>query len=944
MNPMNQMTQTNPTTDMNGMEMQLDTVLYSISNVSNSEIMAQNEIYRAERTKLCNAIKQCHNLLYSNCSVVGTKAQNDIMRILSLVILRPYFVGNYPEIVDRYNVAQLAQNISNEKMNKYRLYCADLMSLAKKDAPLNEWRNFVSQFLVHVLPNIYCENDSKFACNDEKTIIQIIEVLSSLDISAQFVDAYSTTCGDIYEAFRAYGGGKGGSKELGQYFTPRNLIHIIIAGTMFGKYICAQLTSNILAYDCCAGTAGLLTRLFQYCNQAGCPILPSNIYGCETEPDTIKFGALSVLLTSQRYNPNIIKCDSLCQNPFLFTKKCNVIFTNPPFGTKMTYTDLQSKFNDYKAKHGYESSGVRFEDIYPIQVNNGACLFIQHCVYMLEAGGICAVVLPDGELFIRKSFQKFRKWLCDTVCIQQIVKVPAGVFEHAGVKTNVLIFTKTGPTTKLEYIKTNKECSVVQYMFSVDYARIVAQGYSFDVSSYVEAPAQNASSVPLVELRDILVDCPTTHTIKTEDRVDGEFEYYSCSKHASTSNEYHYSGEHLIQASKGSIVEALFYTQKPFAVSYNLIISSIRPDKRECVSLAYVYAFLKFNRQLIKISGSGPPTINKETYYSIKIPLPSLEVQLQVVQHVSQLEENSKTIQLRIEQLKMEEEMYKKYAYVADLQEICRTSSVEKTLAELCEIKIGGTPRRDTPSYWENGVHPWVSIRELDNNIIYNTKERITDLGVNDSSVKLIPAQTILFSFKLSIGKMAISGCNLYTNEAIAGLIIREDTGLPINMQYLYYYLKELHTFNASGCIGGGSLNKDSLSKLVIRVPKEEAVVQKCIEIYKRKDEHLKELGARMEAGSAQMEELVELGRHVINALCIAPSQVGGEDSTVSLAEDSTVVQTEDSTVAPATLTEDSTVSPATLTEDSTVAPTIKIVPRKKKVVKKTASAETNNK
>lgn len=910
----------------------MDTILYSVSNALNTDLANQNELYRAERTKLCNAIKQCHNLLYSNCSVVGTKAQNDIMRILSLVILRPYFVGNRAEIVDRCNATQLAQNISNEKMNKYKLFCADLMSLAKKDAPLNEWRNFVSQFLVHVLPNIYCENDSKFACNDEKTIIQIIEVLSSLDISAHFIDAYSTTCGDIYEAFRAYGGGKGGSKELGQYFTPRHLIHIIIAGTMFGRYISTQLQNNISAYDCCAGTAGLLTRLFQYCNQSGCPILPSSIYGCETEPDTIKFGALSVLLTSQQYNPNIIKCDSLCQNPFLFTKKCNVIFTNPPFGTKMTYTDLQSKFNDYKAKNGFDTYDVAFEDIYPVKVNNGACLFIQHCVYMLETGGICAVVLPDGELFIRKSFQKFRKWLCDTVCIQQIVKVPAGVFEHAGVKTNVLIFTKVGLTTKLEYIKTNKECTMMQYMFSVNRDQIVKAGYSFDVTSYMEAPAQTVTSaVPMVELRDILVDCPTTHTIKTEDRKDGEYEYYSCSKYASTSNEYHYSGEHLIQASKGSILDALFYTKKPFAVSYNLIISQVLPEKRDLVSLKYVYAFLKFNRQLIKISGSGPPTINKETYYSIAIPLPSVETQMQIVEHLSQLEENRRTIQLRIDQLQMEEEMYKKYAYVAELQAIHSNNCVVKTLIEVCEINIGGTPRRDTPSYWENGVHPWVSIREMENNIIYNTKERITDLGVSESNVKLIPANTILFSFKLSIGKMAISGCDLYTNEAIAGLIIRNNPELPVDMTYLYYYLKELSSFNASGCIGGGSLNKESLSKLIIRVPKEEADMQKCVEIYKLKNEHSKQIGARIESESERMNELMELGRHIINALCTYTP---------------TATLTEDSTVAPnATLTEDSTVEPnATLAEDSTVEPSIKITPRKKKVTNKVVAPETNNK
>lgn len=50
-------------------------------------------------------------------------------------------------------------------------------------------------------------------------------------------------------------------------------------------------------------------------------------------------------------------------------------------------------------------------------------------------------------------------------------------------------------------------------------------------------------------------------------------------------------------------------------------------------------------------------------------------------------------------------------------------------------------------------------------------KRKITDLGVQNSSVKLFAKDTILFSFKLSIGKTAIVGNPLYTNEAIAGIL-----------------------------------------------------------------------------------------------------------------------------------------------------------------------------
>ena len=79
-------------------------------------------------------------------------------------------------------------------------------------------------------------------------------------------------------------------------------------------------------------------------------------------------------------------------------------------------------------------------------------------------------------------------------------------------------------------------------------------------------------------------------------------------------------------------------------------------------------------------------------------------------------------------------------------------------MGEVCKFDIGGTPSRRINEYYENGNNLWISVRELNGGYIYDTKEKITDLGVKKSSVKLFTKDTILFSFKLSIGKTAIVG------------------------------------------------------------------------------------------------------------------------------------------------------------------------------------------
>ena len=65
---------------------------------------------------------------------------------------------------------------------------------------------------------------------------------------------------------------------------------------------------------------------------------------------------------------------------------------------------------------------------------------------------------------------------------------------------------------------------------------------------------------------------------------------------------------------------------------------------------------------------------------------------------------------------------------------------------------IGGTPSRDKPYYWD-GENPWVKISDMTDKFISATEENISDEGISESSVKLLEAGTLLFSFKLTIGE-----------------------------------------------------------------------------------------------------------------------------------------------------------------------------------------------
>ena len=76
-------------------------------------------------------------------------------------------------------------------------------------------------------------------------------------------------------------------------------------------------------------------------------------------------------------------------------------------------------------------------------------------------------------------------------------------------------------------------------------------------------------------------------------------------------------------------------------------------------------------------------------------------------------------------------------------------------LADLCNVSIGRTPRRSVPRFW-NGPHPWATIRDLDGGTLMSTAQGITDSAITEVMPEPVEPNTLLFSFKLSIGKMGL--------------------------------------------------------------------------------------------------------------------------------------------------------------------------------------------
>ena len=141
------------------------------------------------------------------------------------------------------------------------------------------------------------------------------------------------------------------------------------------------------------------------------------------------------------------------------------------------------------------------------------------------------------------------------------------------------------------------------------------------------------------------------------------------------------------------------------------------------------------------------------------------------------------------------------------------------TVRQVAEVAIGRTPARNEKSYWDREKttqNRWATIADIKRKLIGETSEHISDLGVQRSNARLVPPGTLLMSFKLTLGRAAITSRSMYTNEAIAAFY---PNGLA-DTEYLYYLFPTLALEESSDrAVKGRTLNKAKLRALRLALP-----------------------------------------------------------------------------------------------------------------------------
>lgn len=271
----------------------------------------------------------------------------------------------------------------------------------------------------------------------ERNLCDVLDKVDEIQ-AGRIDDTHVFALSQIYEGLLLKMGEKG--NDGGQFFTPREIIRALV------EIVAPTVGESV--YDPCCGTGGFLAQAYEFMRtRLGDHATGEQIetlkqrtfYGREKE-NLIYPIALANLVLHGVDHPHIWHGNSLTQEEIyggLYQNapgQFDVILTNPPFG-------------------GKEGGAAQTRFAYKTKATE--VLFVQDILSTLKTGGRCGMVLPEGILFQtnQAAFVQTKRRLLDTCDLWCIVSLPGGLFTAAGagVKTNLLFFTKGQATKNIWY-------------------------------------------------------------------------------------------------------------------------------------------------------------------------------------------------------------------------------------------------------------------------------------------------------------------------------------------------------------------------------------------------------------------------------------------------------------------------------------------------------------
>lgn len=742
------------------------------------------------------------------CSVTGEDAMMDILYCLLLCFILPKASkeGNFDLLNEKqYSIkkTKLKDCMSKLDLNYLIVHSAELITDKIEQSSIYKIGELMSR---HPVTKPLMKQGKKFI-NCKNPVI-LADILRDCRDFTNETNVFKTSdiIGYVWEYFNTKHGGNGGaSKERGQYFTERPVMDMclrLIEPSHLQEY---GINNDSTLGDEFCGTFGFPLYAKKFLKEKfDISIKDENMYGVELGEKLAILAYMNALMILNN-TKNIQQGDSFITNvkPHLDLSVHNV-----PFGGTIKFTDIKNTYNNFPDLPD-------INDVIPKQNGKigGSMLCAQTVVYKTKKMGL--LILEDGSpCFSDGAPASWRKWFCDSCKIHKIMKMPAGAFSFTNTKTACIYFTKkeNEKTEKIQFLQMSEDGNKILEVCSVSRNDLEQNNYSWQQDIYTvdenrEKLLSNSNCL-WKKIEEIVKYEKKSKRAASYGEKEGKYPFFKSSQtkidYVPNKDEPDYDEPHCIIGDGGG--PNINYAEK-FSASDHCFVFKSNSDE---IKTKYIYYYIKNNLKLLetKYTGGGLRNMSKKSLNTLDIPIPTLETQNKIIQIIDDLEKQFKNYSENVNGGILRRMTY----YIENMFKTHKDKVEIKKLGDTIKINIGITPSTKEAKYWENGTNPWVSIRDLGNTTIpiTNTARKITDVAVSEKKPKLVKSGTTLMSFKLSIGKMGIAGCDLYTNEAI----LHMNTDNKISNKWFYYHYLCHPPTGASGQLGAGSLNTKKLKNL----------------------------------------------------------------------------------------------------------------------------------
>ena len=734
------------------------------------------------KVNLAVVFKYCLDVLRNNEHLTGDKALRTLAHLLDLRLIESQFGISIDIDTHQYDFSDYDADVNVEEQKTKLLRLVRFSNLAKEkeeNIPIIMkylWDDILSQH--PVTKNIFLKGKG-FDIQHQSTYKKLIDKLYSFDFGSIDNDilgeAYEEVVKDVMIG-----------KTLGQFFTPPKVKQMMV------ELIDPQLKPDgtiETIFDPAMGTGGfLITSLRHLIKKSKSQnialdwdfISNQGLGGREAEPDTYQLAVSNMLIASGRMFHSLEKGDSI-RDPI--TNKYDIILANPPFGIDgLVYYEIRNHLRS---------------EYLPIVTNSAVPLFLQAIIYMLKVDGRCAVVLPEGqELFSKtKALVAVREYLMKTCDLTEVIYLPAGTFTHTTIRTCVFYFQKKKEgkevveikqpertvssnlnqtyifkpehqTEKVRFYSYNAEANKEDpktFLLEVGIERICNNKYSLNYVEYTtsaeeEGQTSFADDVVVKTLSEICKSIKSGRNKPSDNKTGTKYPYYGTGGITGYTDEFLFDGEYILTAASGTIGNCFIVNGKFFPSEHVFVIDI----ENKCL-MKYVYYYILSNReQLIRLkTGVTIPNIRRSDIENLKIPIPSLERQQDIVKYLDLIYENSVTTSTnKILELK---QLNEKCLY---MQKLYGENTV-RTLDEICKsIKSG----RNKPSDNKTGTkYPYYGTGGI--------------TGYTDEF--LFDGEYILTAASGTIGNCFIVNGKFFPSEHVFVIDIEN----KCLMKYVYYYI-----------------------------------------------------------------------------------------------------------------------------------------------------------